>query len=60
MLINLLVAVMTVILLVFVIRWWLSPALRASIEQPKYAVAEWDGRDLGTKPKPSPNQTPIL
>lgn len=33
---NILVAVMTLILLVFVVVWWLRPSLRAQLEAPKY------------------------
>ena len=42
MLINILVVSITAIVLVFVAIWSLVPALRSSIEAPKYAVAEWD------------------
>jgi succinate dehydrogenase hydrophobic anchor subunit len=42
MLINILVMSITAIVLVFVAVWSLAPALRSSIEAPKYPVAEWD------------------
>ena len=42
MLINILVVSITAIVLVFVVIWLLVPALRSSIEVPKYAVAKWD------------------
>jgi hypothetical protein len=42
MLINILVVSITAIVLVFVGIWWFVPALRSSIEAPKYPVADWD------------------
>ena len=42
MFINILVVAITVLVLAFVIVWLLSPGLRSSIEEPKYAVAKWD------------------
>jgi hypothetical protein len=44
MLINLIVLSITALLAVFVLAWLLAPRLRASIEDPKYDVAEWDAR----------------
>jgi uncharacterized protein HemY len=42
MLINLLVFSITALVAVFVLVWLLMPALRISVEKPKYEVAEWD------------------
>jgi hypothetical protein len=42
MLINILVVSITAIVLVFVAIWSFVPALRSSVEAPKYPVADWD------------------
>ena len=49
MLINILVASITLIVLAFVAVWSFVPALRSSIEEPKYAVADWDAERPTTK-----------
>ena len=42
MLINVLVVSISAVMAVFVAIWLLLPALRSSIEAPKYAVTHWD------------------
>lgn len=44
MLINLIVVSITGLTVAFVVIWLRRPDLRASIEAPKYDVAQWDSK----------------